>query len=392
MTITVPGTDREITGAWCDIQDLYENEKNELIRMTKLTRSACFPTNIERQKVSLVLKVFNEKTVAALSLKDRKSTAEVIDCFLRMWKILNVKCPNLHIHLNDRDREQITHKDHMSLQYLEDMSKSSEKMPGGRGLKRMRSLTNETRDALITTLNGLSELAANLLEDKSFKYILLGLFQSDRLEGEFGVYRQMSGGCYHISVDQILCSTKLRRLKLYNDLECDISSLHLSHDDDICCSSTFEDDELLSMDDALLTTADNLSENEMASLLFICGYVSFKEGLIRDDNEAQTPNEASEFITLVSRDKLTIPPENLVQFSIVCYGYFKIKRTSCVNRMVRVFFELYNASLENFPSAKSICRRLANTFFRGLVNREDDKLQCKKTAHKVKKLSSAPFP
>ena len=120
----------------------------------------------------------------------------------------------------------------------------------------MRSLTNETRNALITTLNGLSEIAVNLLEDKSFKYVLLGFFQSDRLEGEFGVYRQMSGGCYHISVDQILCITKLRRLKLYNDLEREFSSTHLSHDG-ICCRSTFEEEELLSMDDALLTTADN---------------------------------------------------------------------------------------------------------------------------------------
>ena len=279
----------------------------------------------------------------------------------------------------------------MSLQYLKNMSISLKKMPGGRGHKRMQSLTNETRDALITTLNGLSDIAVSLLEDKSIKYILLGYFQSDRLEAEFGIYRQMSGGCYHISVDQILCSTKLRRLKLYNDLECDSSSAHLSHDNNVCCSSSFEDDELLSMDDALLTTADNLLENELASLLFICGYISFKEGLIRQDNEAQTPNEASEFITLVSRGKLRIPPENLVQFLILCYGYFKVNRTNCVNRMVRVFYELYNASLVDFPCAKGICRRLANTFFRSLVNSDDDKLQHQKTKHKVMKLSSAPF-
>ena len=388
MSFTVPGTDRQITGKWCDVQDLYEEEKDDIIRMTKLTQSSCNPPNIERQKMSLVMKVINEKTVAALSLKQKTTTAEFIDCLLRMWKILNVKSPDLHVRLNDRDREQITSKDHTSLHYLKEMAASFAKMPGGRGRNRIRSLTNETRDALIQTLNGLVEIAGKLLEDESFKYILLGFFQSDRIEGEFGVYRQMSGGCYHISVDQILCSTKLRRLKLYADLDSEVpSSRHMTSDAN-CCLSPFKEDELLTMDDSLLTTADDISENEMASLLFICGYIAFKEGL-RGQSETVGLCEASEFLHLVSRGKLTVPPEDLVKFSVVCYGYFRTTRTNCVNRMVRIFDELYDACLEVFPNHRSICRRLANTFFRGLVNKED-KLQYKKESlQKVKKFS--PF-
>ena len=42
--------------------------------------------------------------------------------------------------------------------------------------------------------------------------------QSDRLEGEFGAIRQMSDGCYLISVDQVISSLSLRRSKLYNKL------------------------------------------------------------------------------------------------------------------------------------------------------------------------------
>ena len=42
--------------------------------------------------------------------------------------------------------------------------------------------------------------------------------QSDRLEGEFGGIRQMSGGCYLISADQVISSLSLRRLKLCSKL------------------------------------------------------------------------------------------------------------------------------------------------------------------------------
>ena len=42
--------------------------------------------------------------------------------------------------------------------------------------------------------------------------------QSNRLEGEFGAIRQTSGGCYLISVDQVISSLSLKRLKLYSKL------------------------------------------------------------------------------------------------------------------------------------------------------------------------------
>ena len=45
-----------------------------------------------------------------------------------------------------------------------------------------------------------------------FTYILSSRLQNDPLEQHFGVYRQMSGGQYNISVVQILESE--RRLKL----------------------------------------------------------------------------------------------------------------------------------------------------------------------------------
>ena len=76
-------------------------------------------------------------------------------------------------------------------------------------------LTVDTSNALFITLTGISGLI-KLLLSKGFNYVLPGTFQSDRLEGEFGVFRQSAGGCYYISFQQIVNSLTLQRLKLFN--------------------------------------------------------------------------------------------------------------------------------------------------------------------------------
>lgn len=76
-------------------------------------------------------------------------------------------------------------------------------MPGGKGRTRIRSLTTQTKDAgaRVHSLRCPSELAEYLLQDVCMKFVLLGQFQDDRIEGEFGLYRQLSGGSYHFAVE-----------------------------------------------------------------------------------------------------------------------------------------------------------------------------------------------
>ena len=66
-----------------------------------------------------------------------------------------IKAPDLHIRLNDRDREQITTKNHVGLTYLRKIAKAFSEMSGGRGSARTKSFTTDTRDALVQTLEGL---------------------------------------------------------------------------------------------------------------------------------------------------------------------------------------------------------------------------------------------
>ena len=70
------------------------------------------------------------------------------------------------------------------------------------------------------------------------EYVLLGKLHSDRLENEFGIYRQGSGGNYFISIEQVLSSLSLQRLKLYHQLDIEKSDIVVEH---ICCVSNLED-------------------------------------------------------------------------------------------------------------------------------------------------------
>ena len=107
-------------------------------------------------------------------------------------------------------------------------------------------------------------------------YVLPGKIQSDRLEGEFGIYRGSSGGNYYISVEQVISSLSMQRLKLYNQLEIEQSSTP----ENTCCtqelSSSDEDIELV---ENCFNEASNINDKERSTLYYISGYVAFKENM-----------------------------------------------------------------------------------------------------------------
>ena len=92
--------------------------------------------------------------------------------------------------------------------------------------RRMHSLTADTSNALHQTLSGLVALIKYKL-DVGFIYVLPGMDQSDRIEAEFGIYKQSSGGNYCISTYQVYNGLKLQRIKLYHQLEMS-EKLHIS--------------------------------------------------------------------------------------------------------------------------------------------------------------------
>ena len=74
--------------------------------------------------------------------------------------------------------------------------------------QRVRGLTGDTANAWHVILNGFIVIIKKLLS-MGMTYVLPGKFQSDGIEGEFGVIRQQSGENYLISVEQVVSSLTL---------------------------------------------------------------------------------------------------------------------------------------------------------------------------------------
>ena len=170
-----------------------------------------------------------------------------VEAVTRLWHIVNVKTPHDGVLLNGKDREPIKIVTDDRLIFLQQMANAFLEINTSSSQYKscVKCLTVDTSEALHLTLIGLIDMVKILLVNKKIAYVLLGEFQSDWLEGEFGIMRQMSGGNYYISYEQILSSVKLRRLKLFTQLEVPYNN---THEDDICCETELNDHEVDFMD------------------------------------------------------------------------------------------------------------------------------------------------
>ncbi|GFN85502.1 traf-interacting protein [Plakobranchus ocellatus] len=80
--------------SWKDITDLHDHESNTLVKLSKLTKASVCPSSIEKQKVSLVMNIFNEHTSSALRSSEKScpswcDTEDFIDSVIQLWKTLN---------------------------------------------------------------------------------------------------------------------------------------------------------------------------------------------------------------------------------------------------------------------------------------------------------------
>ena len=65
-------------------------------------------------------------------------------------------------------------------------------------------LSKETLFSLRRSTETPVKLCDYLIENFNVSYVLLGKFQTDNLESRFGIYRQMCGASYNVSVRQVL--------------------------------------------------------------------------------------------------------------------------------------------------------------------------------------------
>ena len=105
---------------------------------------------------------------------------------------MNVRSRYTGKRLNDIDREPINAVDDSKLEFLLKMATSLKLMDTSKQGQREKSLTSDTTNAWHVLLNGIVDVTKFLL-NSGMEYVLHWKLQSDRLENEFGVYRQGSG-------------------------------------------------------------------------------------------------------------------------------------------------------------------------------------------------------
>ena len=151
--------DIERTAKWFHLVELHKLETvTPLVKMSALDEVAVSPKPIERQRVSTVLKVFNEKTHRALMHHSGMEKYEgVIDTaifiikVLTWWKILNVRSNFQDSRLNDERLAPICDPKDKRLDTILDLGNMALKM-GGRHGKREKQLTRDTSQIISHTL------------------------------------------------------------------------------------------------------------------------------------------------------------------------------------------------------------------------------------------------
>ena len=159
-------------------------------------------------------------------------------------------------------------------------------------------------------MTGLVSLVRCLI-DAGFKYVLTGKIQSDRFEGEFGVYCQSNGGNFHISAYQVYNGLKLQRIKLFSQLE--LSDKLQSSGISECCKGVAHSEDDQKIIDSCFQISTQHTEIEKSALYHISGYVAFREGC--SVSAPDIPNDNSEFLERVSHGGLGHPPAELFDLS-----------------------------------------------------------------------------
>ena len=147
----------------------------------------------------------------------KNQTCDFLSLICRVWKTFNVKSPAMGCRLNDQDSSPLIQND-SRFQIISTVARWLEywrSLPNTHG-----KLTAQTFTSFRHTCLAIPKLVNYLTGDCGFSYVLSSFLQNDPIEHHFGLYRQMSGSNYNVSVCQVLESERALKLskvlKLYN--------------------------------------------------------------------------------------------------------------------------------------------------------------------------------
>ena len=329
----------QCTAKWRHLVTLYKLEAKKNVKLSDLTEVAVTPKPIERQKVSLCLKVFSEKTSKALlehkgmeNFEGVSDTVLFIDKVLEWWKIVNVRSPFLDSRFNDELRGAISDPDDPRLQTLLDFGDMALAMRGDQG-SRIKKLTLDTAKAIHHTCYGLVNLCKELLST-THEYVLLGQFSSDPLEKQFGKLRQGSGGTYFINVQQIVekCNIDRARLLLLLKADEDYEAMSEGHSCGACQFEIESHERACETVDNIAQLEASVSEETIKALVYIAGYVTRDDPELDDDSSLCVTTYYYErfggYFKELDKGGLNIPTDTACQWTIFTYILFSVVKDS----------------------------------------------------------------
>jgi hypothetical protein len=382
------------------LKTIYHAEKNSIVKKAhKLSFKSLYPTNLERQQVSLVVNIFNEFNVAALEQQNDekcKQTANFIRLITAWWRIVNVKQCFKGVHKRDTLSLPISDCSDERLQFLECFADWLQEW----GSSDDGCLTRQTFRALHHTCLALAQLVKYALTTLSVEYVLLGKLQTDNLERRFGEYRQLSGGNYNVSVQQVLESEK--KLRVSSFLALNSSTLgHIAITDirdalSMSNSDESNDGEEEKVDDFMDVPLDVKHSNfpcDENALTYVTGFVLHKflqrhacltcAPKFVQNKSLELSDDSQTFCSYISsldRGALKYPTLLSVRFAYKVYSVvqmlvsepYEAKFLKCRNHRF-VVFELVMQSIcvddvyEDYVDACSVCNQFTTGLLRHML-------------------------
>ena len=125
-------------------------------------------------------------------------------------------------------------------------------------------------------------------------------FQSDKFEGEFSIYRGMSGSSYFISVNQILASARLSQRKLFYSLQIATSD----HVPKSCCTEPISDAEKEEIDNCIINSSTLVC-------FYVAGFLARRGNFPSNDvvslSEDTSESEFFSFVCLSFAFRMVVP-------------------------------------------------------------------------------------
>ena len=234
-------------------------------------------------------------------------------------------------------------------------------------------LTHDTKKALVQTTAGQIAVCKHLFAE-GFNYVLLKELQSDRIEGEFGVYRQSFGSNAFMTVGDVSNAFKARLTSfaasyLGSPLDQVADTSLTSHE---CRGMQYEDAEIIEK----CVRDISLSTEEEVACAYVAGWLERKclDLKFSDDDDTLIYGQPLEFINDLSREKLTIP--HMVTFEFVKCGLQFMKHAkadACCRAKLSSVLEIMNEFHEFEFSSTDLIRRLSNVLLNGLHKLDRDK-------------------